>query len=170
MARASTSRRPVRQPAVELSLDDEIAHLSGLDSTGLQARWQSVLGRPAPQHLPKHLLFGMLAYRVQADALGDIDAPTAQLLKRAAAVASLDEVLPLVAAMDQRNQDALPGTVLTREWNGQQHRVMVVEGGFAFEGKTFDSLSKIAFAITGTNWNGPRFFGLRAASRKEVLI
>jgi hypothetical protein len=69
--------------------------------------------------------------------------------------------------MDQRNQDALPGTVLTREWNGQQHRVMVVDGGFAFEGKTFDSLSKIAFAITGTNWNGPRFFGLRPTGAKE---
>jgi Protein of unknown function (DUF2924) len=43
---------------------------------------------------------------------------------------------------------------------------MVVDGGFAFEGETFDSLSKIAFAITGTNWNGPRFFGLRASNGK----
>ena len=60
------------------------------------------------------------------------------------------------------------GTVLTREWNGQFYRVMIVEGGFAFEGKTFDSLSKIAFAITGTNWNGPRFFGLRARNGKGV--
>lgn len=113
-------------------------------------------------------MFGILAYRDQADSLGDIDAGTTQLLKRAAAVTSLDEVLPLVASMDQRNQDALPGTVLTREWNGQQHRVMVVDGGFAFEGRTFDSLSKIAFAITGTNWNGPRFFGLRPTGNKEV--
>ena len=53
-----------------------------------------------------------------------------------------------------------------REWNGQHYRVMVVEGGFAFEGKTFDGLSAIAFAITGTNWNGPRFFGLRAGNDK----
>ncbi len=65
--------------------------------------------------------------------------------------------------MDHCTQEVSPGTVLAREWNGQQHRVMVVGGGFAFEGKTFDSLSKIAFAITGTNWNGPRFFGLRPA-------
>ena len=115
-------------------------------------------------------MFGILAYRDQADSLGDIDAGTTQLLKRAAAVTSLDEVLPLVASMDQRNQDALPGTVLTREWNGQQHRVMVVDGGFAFEGRTFDSLSKIAFAITGTNWNGPRFFGLRPTGNKEVRL
>jgi hypothetical protein len=74
-----------------LSLEDEIAHLRSLDLIGLQARWQSVLGRPAAQHLRKHLLFGMLAYRVQADALGDIDAATVQLLKRAAAVTSLDK-------------------------------------------------------------------------------
>jgi hypothetical protein len=124
-------------------------------------------GRQAPQHLPKHLLFGMLAYRIQANALGDIDAATVQLLKRAAALTSLEEVMPLVASMDQRKQDVLPGAVLTREWNGQHHRVMVVDGGFAFEGKTFDSLSKIAFAITGTNWNGPRFFGLRTGNGKE---
>ena len=80
----------------------------------------------------------------------------------------MNEVLPLVAAQDQRKQAMVLGTVLTREWNGQFYRVMVVEGGFAFEGKTFDSLSKIAFAITGTNWNGPRFFGLRAGNGKGV--
>ena len=129
-----------------------------------------MMGRPAPPHLPKNLLFGILAYRFQADALGDIDAATVQLLKRAAAVRSLDEIQPLVATMDQRKQDVSPGTVLTREWNGQQHRVMVVNGGFAFEGKTFDSLSKIAFAITGTNWNGPRFFGLRPAPGGEARV
>ena len=72
--------------------------------------------------------------------------------------------------MDQRKQGVSPGTVLTREWNGRQHRVMVVNGGFAFEGKTFDSLSKIAFAITGTNWNGPRFFGLRPAVGGEPRV
>jgi hypothetical protein len=149
-------------------MEDEIAHLRSLDLIGLQCRWQSVMGRPAPEHLPKHLLFGILAYRFQADALGDLDAATFQLLKRAATVQSLNEVLPLVAAQDQRKQAMVPGTVLTREWNGQLHRVMVVEGGFAFEGKTFDSLSRIAFAITGTNWNGPRFFGLRAGNGKGV--
>ena len=150
-----------------MSLEDEIAHLRSLDLAGLQSRWQSVLGRPAPRHLPKHLLLGILAYRVQADALGDIDAATAEVLQRAASVSSLNDVLPLVTAIDQRNQSVLPGTVLTREWNGHQHRVMVVHNGFAFEGGVFDSLSKIAFAITGTNWNGPRFFGLRPAHGKS---
>jgi hypothetical protein len=167
MARSSASRRPVSRTQAGLPLDVEIAHLRSLDLVGLQARWKSIMGRPAAPHLPRHLLFGMLAYRIQADALGDLDAATVQLLERAAAVQSVEDVLPLVAAQDRRNQDVPPGTVLTREWNGHLHRVMVVESGFAFEGKTFDSLSKIAFAITGTNWNGPRFFGLRTKTSKE---
>src|SRR5712672_2522706 len=52
------------------SIDDEIAHLRGLDLKGLRARWQSVLQRPAPGHLPRHLLFAIIAYRIQADRLG----------------------------------------------------------------------------------------------------
>ena len=61
-------------------MGEEIAHLRSLDLIGLQRRWQSVMGRPAPEHLPKHLLFGILAYRIQADVLGDLDAATVQLL------------------------------------------------------------------------------------------
>ena len=67
----------------------------------------------------------------------------------------------LTADFHQRRAELRPGTILTREWNGHTHRVMVVDAGFAWMGKTYDSLSKVAFAITGTKWNGPRFFGLR---------
>jgi hypothetical protein len=44
----------------------------------------------------------------------------------------------------------------------------VLTDGFAWNGKTYSSLSKIALAITGTRWNGPRFFGLRDKAPKEV--
>ena len=54
-----------------------------------------------------------------------------------------------------------PGAVLVRQWKGKSHRIMVLDDGFAFEGKPYDSLSEIARRITGTRWNGPRFFGLR---------
>jgi Protein of unknown function (DUF2924) len=67
-----------------------------------------------------------------------------------------------------------PGTILVREHAGVLHRVVVMENGFAWEGKTFRSLSEAAQAITGTNWNGPRFFGLRSkspeASRSSGLV
>ena len=51
--------------------------------------------------------------------------------------------------------------MLAREWNGHMRRVAVLADGFAWNGKTYPSLSKVAFAITGTRWNGPKFFGLR---------
>ena len=56
--------------------------------------------------------------------------------------------------------------MLGREWNGQMHRVAVLADGFAWNGKTYPSLSKVAHAITGTRWNGPKFFGLRDKSSK----
>jgi hypothetical protein len=52
-------------------------------------------------------------------------------------------------------------TVLVRDWDRRSQWVMVMADGFAWNGQTYDSLSKVAFAITGTKWNGPRFFGLR---------
>ena len=110
----------------------------------------------------------MVAYRIQAEALGDLDADTVRLLRNVGAARSEPEVGPLTDAFDRRRRKLLPGTVLTREWNGHNHRVMVVAEGFAWEGRTYDSLSRIAYAITGTKWNGPRFFGMRDKKPAEV--
>lgn len=68
---------------------------------------------------------------------------------------------------NRRSSNSLrPGTVLGREWNGM-HRVVVLAGGFAWNGTTYPSLSKIAFAITGTRWNGPR--SLASVTRVGLL-
>jgi len=115
----------------------------------------------SPAHLPRHLLFAALAYRLQADELGGLDPATARLLKQIATGGGTVETVRLTAQFDRRRTDLKPGTILTRQWNAQTYRVMVADDGFAWNGKTYDSLSKVAFAITGTNWNGPRFFGLR---------
>ena len=66
--------------------------------------------------------------------------------------------------LSQRTAAIRPGTLLSREWNGRMQRVAVLADGFAWNGKTYQSLSQVAFAITGTRWNGPRFFGLRDRS------
>jgi hypothetical protein len=155
MARSAV--RHVSRP----SLNDEIAHLRDLDLRGLRARWRSVFRREAPFHLPRHLLFAVLAYRLQADELGDLAPDTIRLLKQLATSSTTTNAVRLTAAFDRQRSGLKPGTVLTREWNGQTCRIMVLDEGFAWEGKTYDSLSKVAFAITGTKWNGPRFFGLR---------
>src|SRR5438128_5882775 len=64
------------------SVEDEIAHLRGLDLNGLRARWQSVFQRPAPSHLTRHLLFAVITYRIQADRFGDLEHATRQVLDR----------------------------------------------------------------------------------------
>ena len=144
------------------TIEEEIAHLRDLDLATLRTRWQSEFGRPAPDHLTRYLLFRILAYKVQVDRLGDLDAVTLKILKRASGNERGSSVISeKLAAVDQRRFAAPLGTVLVREWDRKSHRVMVVPDGFAWNGKTFQSLSQVAFAITGTKWNGPRFFGLR---------
>ena len=139
-------------------LDLEIARLRGLEVRELRGRWHSVFRRPAPAHLPRHLLFRILAYRLQADGLGELDAETLRLLDRSGSPADVGK---LAAEFNHRKADLRPGTVLVREWDGQLHRVMVLADGFAWKDKVYPSLTKVAFAMTGTRWNGPRFFGLR---------
>ena len=153
--------RPVAKKAKRLSLHDEIAHLRDLDLHGLRARWKSMLRQQPPSHLPRHLLFAVLAYRLQADELGDLDPVTARLLRQIATSGGILETSRLTDAFGRKRAELKSDTILMREWNAQTHRVMVVDEGFAWNGKIYDSLSKVAFAITGTNWNGPRFFGLR---------
>jgi len=146
--------------STKTSVEYEIAHLRGLDLGGLRARWQSVFQRSAPAHLTRHLLFAVIAYRLQADRFGDLDHETKQVLDRTVAKETEPGMSARLASFDQKRTELTPGTVLVREWDRQSQRVMVMADGFAWNGQTYDSLTKVAFAITGTRWNGPRFFGL----------
>ena len=74
----------------------------------------------------------------------------------------------LVADFNRGRTQLRPGTLLTREWDGHLRHVMVLADGFSWNGKTYASLSKVAFAITGSRWNGPRFFGLRDKLQSEA--
>jgi hypothetical protein len=153
--------RVVIDPAVpdRASLDNEIARLRGLDIGALRARWRTLFRRRAPPHLPRHLLFRILAYRLQADRLGELDADSRRLLDRIGS-GSTDAIERLVADLNRPRTELRPGTLLTREWDGHLQRVMVLADGFSWNGKTYRSLSNVAFAMTGTRWSGPRFFGL----------
>ncbi len=115
-----------------------------------------------------------MAYRIQADAFGDLDRQTAKMLDRLAANEDrgsgvgrnqgggcVQPVHPFpVQDQGDRNRRwcLKPGALLTREWQGRIERVMALEDGFAWNGKTYASLSAVAFAITGVKWNGHRFF------------
>jgi hypothetical protein len=143
------------------TVEEEIAHLRGLDLKGLRARWLSVFQRPAPAHLPRHLLFAITAYRIQTDRLGDLDHETTRVLDQTDSKETGSAMSARLVSLDQKRTKLRPGTVLIREWGRHSQRVMVMADGFAWNGQTYDNLSKVAFAITGTKWNGPRFFGLR---------
>ena len=147
------------------ALEVEIARLRDLDLRSLQARWHTVFRRRASPHLPRHLLFRVLAYRLQADRLGDLDAECKRLLDGAGPP---EDAGRRAVDRNRLTADVRPGTMLAREWNGRMQRVAVLTDGFAWNGKTYPSLSKIAQAITGTRWNGPRFFGLRDKASKEA--
>jgi Protein of unknown function (DUF2924) len=147
--------------STKTAIGDEIAHLRGLDLKGLRSRWQSVFQKPAPDHLPRHLLFAIIVYRIQADRFCDLDHETRRVLDRTVSNETGAAASARLVSFDQKRTELTPGTVLIREWDHRSQRVMVMANGFAWNGQTYDSLSKVAHAITGTKWNGPRFFGLR---------
>jgi hypothetical protein len=140
------------------TFDVEIARLRDLDVGELRSRWHTVFGRRPPPHLPRHLLFRVLAYRLQADHLGDLDGECRRLLDCSE---SPEKAGQRAVDLGRHTAELRPGTMLARKWNGQMQRVAVLADGFAWNGETYPSLSKVALAITGTRWNGPKFFGLR---------
>jgi hypothetical protein len=144
-----------------VSVDVEIARLRDLDHQGLRTHWEATFGGKAAAHLPRHLLFRLLAYRLQAERFGDLDPDSKRILGQSA---SPEDASKRAADAARTTKTLRPGTVLGREWKGEMHRVAVLAEGFAWNGTTYPSLSKVAFAITGTRWNGPRFFGLRDRS------
>lgn len=95
----------------QASIEDEIADLRGLDLGRLRARWQSVFQRPAPAHLTRHLLFAVIAYRVQADRFGDLDHATRQVLDR---LDTKEAGLTTSALLASREASLLPA----RSWFG----------------------------------------------------
>src|SRR5713101_6650623 len=82
---AMQKKRRNGRASAKTSVEIEIAHLRGLDLKGLRSRWQSVFQRTPPAHLTRHLLFAIIAYRIQADRFGDLDHETKQVLDRTVA-------------------------------------------------------------------------------------
>ena len=141
-------------------IEAEIARLRGLGLEDLRAEWQRLKRAPAPPCFKSDLLFRALAYELQVKAFGGLDRATERLLAR---LAVAEDPTAVVASL--RRRQLKPGTEFIREWAGTLHRIVVMKGGYAYLGRTYGSLSEIARLITGTNWNGPRFFGLRDDKR-----
>ena len=166
---------PMRQPEARKAADlsHGIERVKSLDLDGLGLQWRNAFGKRAPKGLPKALLIRILIYRLQADALGDLDPEIARLVKSHAAHGETDGKDGAAEGSGRAISETLsikPGSVLVRDWGGRTHRVMALEVGFAWEGRNYRSLSEVARAITGTRWNGRRFFGVdRQAERRSAV-
>lgn len=138
-----------------LSLEDK-------DLSALRLMWRNQLGGTFPKHLPRWLLMKVLAYRLQVH--GDLDGKVLkQFQKNKTQPARAGKHAPV-----SQGQVLTPGTILVREWKNRPERVMVLESGFEWNDKNWRSLSQVARAITGTSWNGHRFFGLRQKEQGAV--
>lgn len=129
------------------AVEDLVAEIEGLDLDGLRSFWKGRYGAPPPLR-SEPIMRQLLAWRVQAQALGGLDADTRKALARTGAVQREGKHLGV-------------GARLTRIWKGREVSVVVEEQGFRWDDQLFPSLSAAATAIAGTRWNGPRFFGLR---------
>jgi hypothetical protein len=145
------------------ALSLEIAGLESLDLTQLRAQWKLLYEIEAPPHLSRDWLRRAVAYRIQENVLGGLKPATRRLLERVAEDARVkkpSKVRPM--------RKVGPNTILIREWGGTRHEVTVVEGGVMFRGKPYRSLSQVARIITGSQWSGPLFFGLRKRTKEAA--
>jgi hypothetical protein len=164
----------VESAAVQ-TLDAELAELDRLDIDGLRLLWRKLFRKPALSHLPRYLLVRIIAYRLQANVYGDLDRETVKYLDRVAREwqarrASGTPRSPTAILPPPKPRPLKAGTLLEREHGGRMHQVVVMKNGFGWNETTYRSLSEVARAITGTNWNGPRFFGLRDKADAQVAV
>lgn len=147
-----------------VELGSLLARLPNMTMTEVATAWRSHLGGAPPERLPKSVLAKLLAYRLQVQQYGGLSKQSMAFLDRIAVDLEAGVAVDVPYPKDRR---LARGTVLVREHGEVVHRVMVLDEGYAWNGKTFSSLSAVAKAITGTNWNGQRFFGLdkRKAAR-----
>jgi hypothetical protein len=169
-SRVKGIRRPTADAAVgsvqqaELSFDsasdgsdvlsERLALLPTLSLGELRLEWRR-LYRTDPPRLSRDIMMRAIAYRLQETTHGGLSKATQRRLATLASGFQANGTIGPAPAPRIKS-----GSRLVREWHGRTHTVNVTEDGFEFEGKAYQSLTKIAFVITGAQWSGPRFFGL----------
>jgi len=147
---------------VNAEVEAELERLPATPIVALRKRYRELFKAEPPKAFGPDLLRRSIAHRIQEKAYGGLPAAAQRLL---------DQLIKATAAKPDARLELprriKPGSELVRTWNRRTYRVRVLEKGFAYDGKTFASLSEIATAITGTRWNGPRFFGLRSAGSAD---
>jgi hypothetical protein len=143
------------------TIEAEIDRIRSLGLDELRALWRTTLRSSPPRAFTKDLVARFLCWHIQEQALGRLDLETTKML---------DSLAQGDRPGADRPRRLRSGTVIVREYQGERHTVTVVPGGYVWRDATYASLSAIACNITGTAWNGPRFFGLRAAGNRPENI
>jgi hypothetical protein len=136
------------------SIAAQVAALPKKPTPELKQMWRELFDRELPG-LSRNYLVSRVAYRIQELAYGGLKPATRARLD------ALADALDPKAARKRVVNGPVVGTQLIREWRGVEHRVAVLADGFEWEGRRYRSLSAVARAITGTQWNGWSFFGLK---------
>lgn len=134
----------------------DLPALLKLDTTALQKCWRAEFKTTPPHGASRPFLLGHLAWHLQAKQHGGLERDTARQLQRL--------IKQLQAGKRLTPQHAItikPGTKLLREYQGTKHEVIVIEGEYRYQSRDYASLSAIARTITGTQWNGKLFFGVK---------
>jgi hypothetical protein len=153
-SRRSTGTSAVRSDTNTIEpLAGEIAALMDKGIDLLRSAWVQRFRSPAPPIQSSDILRRLFAWKLQAQAFGDLDIETAANLKRTRSALAKGKAPSASTALRA-------GTILVREWRGVTHRVLALDEGFEHEGKRYGSLSEVARTISGTRWSGPRFFGI----------
>ena len=164
---------------MDANVKTQIEELHSLSTKQLQERFEELFGYDTRSN-HRQYLFRRIAWRLQALAEGDL---SERARKRALEIAN-DADLRIRApksfldAAPEREAQAritpsddsrlpLAGTLLTRNYQGETIVVKVLDEGFEHGGEVFGSLSAVARKVTGTNWNGYAFFGLKRSGRRS---
>ena len=144
------------------SIAAQVVELPTLPIKELWVLWDRYFAR-RPEHPNRRYLESRIAYKIQEAAYGGLSPETRQRLIQIGMKHSKIK-------QRQKPQEIYlaPGTVLIREWAEKDHQVRVTaEGWFEYEGKPFRSLSAVARHITGSQWSGPLFFGLKKTGERR---
>jgi hypothetical protein len=155
MARKVSQPRSAVEPTAS-DVDAEVGRIAAMSIEALRALWEKRRGGQPPATMSKDLIARALSHWLQEESVGGLS-PQVRRFLTAVAKNGAEPVRHLKI-----------GSVIVREHQGVLHEVMVVPEGFCLQGKTYSSLSSIALKITGTSWNGPRFFGLRDAEKTPL--
>lgn len=123
----------------------------------LRAALARITGKPPLKTQSHEFLLMAVAWEIQAKQFGGLKPAVRRKLETLAAALQGGAAVP----QHDRRPRYRPGTVVTKQWHGTNHTITVLENGYAYQGTVYKSLSEIARVITGTRWNGPKFFGLR---------